>query len=196
MALNAILILWKWSSALQIEKENNGAYSAFTLQCTHASNPLILSGDKFLCSLHGSTFDQEGKVIHGPAVRPLEHLKTRLTPECIMITLSDWYSWIHLYHSHFFISHEMTIHDMFIPHKGNFHATKILRTLLHRVLSSNRRYLNFYRDFNGTRGVVSGHDDNERTPSWQETKQYRFTQFPKAAVCWLWKCRKEKERAN
>lgn len=59
----------------------------------------------------------------------------------------------------------MTIHDKFILYKGNFHATKNLRTLLHRVQSSNRRYLNFYRDFNGTRGVVSGHDDNERTPS-------------------------------
>jgi Rieske Fe-S protein len=77
---------------IALKKEMNGAFSAFPLLCTHASNPLTLSGDKFLCSLHGSSFDQEGKVIHGPAVRPLEHLKTRLTPECIMITLPDRYS--------------------------------------------------------------------------------------------------------
>ena len=72
---------------IALKKENNGMYSAFPLLCTHASNPLTLSGGKFLCSLHGSTFDQEGKVIHGPAAKPLLHLKTRLTTECIIISL-------------------------------------------------------------------------------------------------------------
>jgi len=72
---------------IALKKENNGAFSAFRLLCTHASNSLTLSGDRFLCSLHGSTFDQEGKVIHGPAKRPLEQLKTRLTTEWIIITL-------------------------------------------------------------------------------------------------------------
>jgi Rieske Fe-S protein len=72
---------------IALKKEDNGAFSAFRLLCTHASNPLTLSRDRFLCSLHGSTFDQEGKVIHGPATKPLEHLKTRLTPEWIIIAL-------------------------------------------------------------------------------------------------------------
>jgi Rieske Fe-S protein len=72
---------------IALKKESNGAYSAYRLLCTHASNPLTFSGDRFLCSLHGSTFDQDGKVIHGPAARPLEQLKTRLTPERVIITL-------------------------------------------------------------------------------------------------------------
>jgi Rieske Fe-S protein len=72
---------------IALKKETNGAYTAFALVCTHASNPLAFTGEKFICSLHGSKFDQEGKVIHGPATKPLDRLATRLTPDGILISL-------------------------------------------------------------------------------------------------------------
>jgi Rieske Fe-S protein len=72
---------------IALKKEANGGFTAFALLCTHASNPLAFTGDKFICSLHGSKFDQEGKVIHGPATRPLDRLATRLTSDGILISL-------------------------------------------------------------------------------------------------------------
>jgi cytochrome b6-f complex iron-sulfur subunit len=72
---------------IALKKENNGAFIALPLVCTHASNPLIYTGENFICPLHGSKFDQEGFVIHGPAIKPLAQLKTRLSSENIIISL-------------------------------------------------------------------------------------------------------------
>ena len=72
-----------------LKKNGEGDYLAFPLLCTHASNPLTFTGDKFVCSLHGSTFDQKGNVTQGPAVRSLTQLHTSLSENSISISLSS-----------------------------------------------------------------------------------------------------------
>ena len=68
-------------------KENGDEYTAVLLRCTHASTPLKYTGGEFVCPLHGSTFDSEGKVIEGPATRSLKKMDTIVSKEDITILI-------------------------------------------------------------------------------------------------------------
>jgi nitrite reductase/ring-hydroxylating ferredoxin subunit len=72
---------------IALKKNDNGTYTALLLECTHTSNPLTFTGEKFTCSLHGSAFDQNGKVTHGPAAKPLQRLPNGVSTKEIKITL-------------------------------------------------------------------------------------------------------------
>lgn len=61
---------------IALYKETGIKYIAFLLRCTHAANPLKYSGKEFICTLHGSKFDNEGNAIEGPAVRALKRFET------------------------------------------------------------------------------------------------------------------------
>ncbi len=71
-----------------LKKENDGIYTALLLRCTHADNQLTPTGNGFKCTLHGSTFDNEGQVTNGPAERPLKRYQTEITNDSIIIHLS------------------------------------------------------------------------------------------------------------
>jgi len=71
--------------ALRLDAQGN--CQALLLRCTHADNQLTLAGSGYYCSLHGSTFDRKGDVTHGPAQRPLQSLRTEVTPEHVTIHL-------------------------------------------------------------------------------------------------------------
>ncbi len=68
-----------------IIKEKNNNYAALLLRCTHASTPLNFTGKKFLCPLHGSSFDEEGRVLNGPAVKPLKEFNTHVDKNNVKI---------------------------------------------------------------------------------------------------------------
>lgn len=72
-----------------LKKEKDGSYTALLLRCTHADNQLTQTGNGFKCTLHGSAFDQEGKVITGPAQRPLKRYSTEVVSGDIIIHLTD-----------------------------------------------------------------------------------------------------------
>jgi Rieske Fe-S protein len=74
---------------IALKKEADGSFLALVLQCTHASNPLTMAGDKFKCSLHGSTFNKQGAVTHGPAEYPLKRLTTKLSKSDIIVILKS-----------------------------------------------------------------------------------------------------------
>jgi Rieske Fe-S protein len=71
-----------------LKKENDGSYTALLLRCTHADNQLTPSGNGFTCTLHGSTFDNEGHVTNGPAEHPLKKYTTQIISDQIIIHLS------------------------------------------------------------------------------------------------------------
>ncbi len=71
-----------------LKKESDGTYTALLLKCTHADNQLIPTGNSFKCDLHGSTFSNEGKVITGPAERPLKKYATEIKSDQIIIHLT------------------------------------------------------------------------------------------------------------
>lgn len=77
---------YKYNIAL--EKSKDGNYEAFLLECTHASTPLNFTGKKFVCPLHGSEFNEEGRVLQGPAALPLKKLAARVSNNKIIISLN------------------------------------------------------------------------------------------------------------
>jgi Rieske Fe-S protein len=74
---------------IALEKQKDGKYLALLLECTHAYNPLTYTGNGFICTLHGSRFDLEGKVSHGPAQYPLTQLPTQEMDDVVVITLNE-----------------------------------------------------------------------------------------------------------
>jgi len=72
-----------------LRKEDDGNYTALLLRCTHADNQLSLAGNNsYSCNLHGSQFDKEGHVTHGPAERDLKKYPTQIISNQIIIHLS------------------------------------------------------------------------------------------------------------
>jgi Rieske Fe-S protein len=61
-----------WFYSIAVRKHEDNTYSAHLLKCTHQDNQLTPSGNGgYTCSLHGSTFNPEGRVTKGPAERAL-----------------------------------------------------------------------------------------------------------------------------
>ncbi|MGE5645924.1 MAG: ubiquinol-cytochrome c reductase iron-sulfur subunit [Acidobacteriota bacterium] len=75
---------WKISSEKAIAwmvKGRDGSITAYSPACTHLGCAYRWEAERgqFLCPCHGSVFGIDGKVIHGPAVRPLDRYEIRLT---------------------------------------------------------------------------------------------------------------------
>ena len=72
-----------------LRKEPDGTYTALLLRCTHADNQLNVAGNNgYVCTLHGSQFNKEGHVTHGPAERDLKKYTTQIVSNQIIINLS------------------------------------------------------------------------------------------------------------
>ncbi len=68
---------------------NNDQFDTYSTTCTHLGCLLKLSGEGLLtCSCHGSVFDPlNGRVLQGPAVKPLEKLSFLMDDEFLVIDL-------------------------------------------------------------------------------------------------------------
>jgi cytochrome b6-f complex iron-sulfur subunit len=55
--------------------------SAYHLICTHLGCRVEEDGVNFGCPCHGSQFDRDGKVLHGPAQRSLQAMKVEITED-------------------------------------------------------------------------------------------------------------------
>lgn len=65
-------------------KRGTNIYEAYSLMCTHDNEKLKMQENRFVCPVDGSSFDNNGRVIIGPAIRDLrQHLvdKTARTIE-------------------------------------------------------------------------------------------------------------------
>src|SRR6266851_3808027 len=81
---------WKISSEKQtawVVKLSDQKIVAFGPQCTHLGCAVHWDDTKseFLCPCHNSVFDVNGKVLAGPAPRPLERYETKLDGNKLMI---------------------------------------------------------------------------------------------------------------
>lgn len=65
--------------ALLIHDESG--FRALSLTCTHLGCTVESNADGFACPCHGSRFDQTGRVLHGPAAKPLASLRIELTED-------------------------------------------------------------------------------------------------------------------
>ncbi len=69
-------------------KSSNG-FNVYSSHCTHLGCTLKFDKNKgiFECPCHGSKFNLEGKVIHGPAKRPLRRLDYTIRDGKIFVKL-------------------------------------------------------------------------------------------------------------
>jgi cytochrome b6-f complex iron-sulfur subunit len=57
----------------------DSGFLALSLTCTHLGCTLEANETGFACPCHNSRFDVDGKVMHGPAVKPLQVLRIEIT---------------------------------------------------------------------------------------------------------------------
>jgi Rieske Fe-S protein len=58
-----------------------GEFSALSLSCTHLGCMVQEDGEDFLCPCHGSRYNRDGLVLHGPARQPLRPLRVEKTDD-------------------------------------------------------------------------------------------------------------------
>lgn len=68
-------------------KEPSGNYHALEMKCTHFDNNLVANAKGLSCSMHGSTFDYDGKVTNGPAFNPLKRFTVTNDNQNIIISV-------------------------------------------------------------------------------------------------------------
>jgi cytochrome b6-f complex iron-sulfur subunit len=73
--------------ALLIHKADG--FSALSLVCTHLGCTLEQDDLGFRCPCHGSRFDAQGDVTHGPAVKPLRSLRLETSDENHILLYTD-----------------------------------------------------------------------------------------------------------
>ncbi len=62
-----------------VAKDHSGNVNVFAVNCSHLGCSVAYNTDvdRFLCPCHGSQFNVNGEVVHGPAIYPLSHLDWR-----------------------------------------------------------------------------------------------------------------------
>jgi cytochrome b6-f complex iron-sulfur subunit len=64
-------------------------FSALSLTCTHLGCTVEQNKDGFVCPCHGSHFDADGKLLHGPAAKPLASLRIEISEDGSLILFTD-----------------------------------------------------------------------------------------------------------
>lgn len=71
-------------------RDGGGTLNIFAVNCSHLGCSVQYSPDvrRFQCPCHGSQFDVDGQVVHGPAVYPLSNLewKPGANPDEIVVS--------------------------------------------------------------------------------------------------------------
>jgi cytochrome b6-f complex iron-sulfur subunit len=60
---------------------SDNTFSALSLVCTHLGCTVESRPEGFNCPCHGSRFDLQGKLLRGPAAKPLAALRVETTPD-------------------------------------------------------------------------------------------------------------------
>ena len=66
-----------------------GALIAFSLTCTHLGCTVEMDDKIFACPCHGSRYDADGKVLKGPAQKPLRKLRITVQPDNTLKLYTD-----------------------------------------------------------------------------------------------------------
>jgi Rieske Fe-S protein len=64
-------------------------FVALSLLCTHLGCTVDEDPNGFTCPCHGSRYDSEGRVIRGPAARPLKRLRTEIAADGHLLVYND-----------------------------------------------------------------------------------------------------------
>ena len=73
--------------AMLFHTENG--FRAMSLTCTHLGCTVEQDGDGYICPCHGSHFDKDGKLMHGPAAKSLASLRVEILEDDRLILHTD-----------------------------------------------------------------------------------------------------------
>ena len=73
-------------------KDAAGKVSVFAVNCSHLGCSVAYNADvkRFQCPCHGSQFDIDGQVVHGPAIYALSHLDWKQGASASEILVSSY----------------------------------------------------------------------------------------------------------
>ena len=72
-----------------ILQHTESGFSALSLVCTHLGCSVEKEAQGFACPCHGSRFDADGNVMHGPAVKGLSSLSVEMTGDDQLILYTE-----------------------------------------------------------------------------------------------------------
>jgi cytochrome b6-f complex iron-sulfur subunit len=74
-----------------IHQTGGGEWVALSRRCTHSGCLISFQRDMqgYKCPCHGSTYDQEGRPLRGPAKRPLTRYPTRVEGDAVIVDLDN-----------------------------------------------------------------------------------------------------------
>jgi menaquinol-cytochrome c reductase iron-sulfur subunit len=66
--------------AAWLRRENNGQFTAFSVNCTHMGCPVrwLSDAELFMCPCHGGVYYKDGTVAAGPPPKPLVRFEVRV----------------------------------------------------------------------------------------------------------------------
>jgi cytochrome b6-f complex iron-sulfur subunit len=64
---------------------DDGGFAVLSPICTHLQCTVNVDGSQLLCPCHGSTYDRTGRVLRGPAERPLQRFDARLGADGMLV---------------------------------------------------------------------------------------------------------------
>lgn len=65
-----------------------GDFVAVSPICTHRGCTVDVSGERLVCPCHGSTYDRDGRVLKGPAQRPLQRFNISRAGDELVLELA------------------------------------------------------------------------------------------------------------
>lgn len=74
--------------AIYLHRHPDDAYTAVLTRCTHRGCQVEPAGERLACPCHGSEYSLTGRVLRGPAERPLQQYAVSADPDHIIIHLS------------------------------------------------------------------------------------------------------------
>jgi len=83
-----IVVKHKNAGRILVKQISDSEYESISLVCTHSGGKVEEVGDGLKCSLHGSTFDKNGKLLGGKAQKDLPVYPTSAEGDNVVVKVS------------------------------------------------------------------------------------------------------------
>lgn len=83
-----LVVKHKKAGRIMVKQISDSEYKSISLVCTHMKGKVNEDGDGLKCSLHGSTFDKDGKRLAGKAEKDLTTYQTSVDGDNVVVKVA------------------------------------------------------------------------------------------------------------